>query len=40
MRKYNFSANLVHNVEKLYDKATSAVQMTGSTGEWFRTKLE
>ena len=37
MRKYNISANLVHTFEKLYDKATSAVQMKGSMGVWFRS---
>ena len=36
MRKYNISANLVRTIEQLYDKATSAVQMNGSIGEWFR----
>ena len=40
MRKYNISANLVHTIEQLYDKATSAVQMNGSIGEWFRTTVE
>ena len=35
--KYNISANLVRTTEQLYDKATSAVQMNGSIGEWFRT---
>ena len=35
--KYNISANLVRTIEQLYDKATSAVQMNGSIGEWFRT---
>ena len=39
MRKYNISANLVHTTEQLYDKATSAVQMNGSIGEWFRTTV-
>ena len=39
MRKYNISANLVRIIEQLYDKATSAVQMNGSIGEWFRTTL-
>ena len=39
MRNYNFSANLVCTVEQLYDKATSAVQMNGSIGEWFRTTV-
>ena len=40
MRKYNISANLVRITEKLYDKATGAVQMNGSIGEWFRTTVE
>ena len=37
MRKYNISANLVRPILQLFDKATSAVQMNGSIGEWFRT---
>ena len=37
MKTYNISANLVRTIEQLYDKATSAVQMNGSIGEWFRT---
>ena len=39
MRKYNISANLVRLIEQLYDKATSAVQMNNSIGEWFRTTV-
>ena len=39
MRKYNINANLVHTIEQLYDKATSAVQMNGIIGEWFRTTV-
>ena len=39
MRKYNISANLVRTIEQLYDKATSAVQMNSSVGEWFRTTV-
>ena len=39
MRKYNISANLVRTIQQLYDKATSAVQMNGSIGEWFRTTV-
>ena len=31
--------NLVRTIEKLYDKTTSAVQMNGSMGEWFRTTV-
>ena len=38
-RKYNISANLVHTIEQLYNKATSAVQVNGSIGEWFRTTV-
>ena len=37
---YNINANLVHTIEQLCDKATSAVQMNNSTGEWFKTKAE
>ena len=37
--KYNISADLVCTIEQLYDKAISAVQMNGSTGEWFRTTV-
>ena len=36
MRKYNISANLVRTIDQPYGKATSAVQMNGSIGEWFR----
>ena len=39
MQKYNISANLVRTIEHLYGKATSAVQMNGSIGEWFRTTV-
>ena len=39
LRKYNINANLVRTTEQLYDKATSAVQMNGSTGDWFRTTI-
>ena len=39
MRKYNISANLVCTIEQLYDKATSAVQMNGTIGEWFITTV-
>ena len=39
MGKYNISANLVLTTEQLYDKATSAVQMNDSIGEWFRTTV-
>ena len=39
MRTYNISVNLVRTIEQLYDKATRAVQMNGSIGEWFRTTV-
>ena len=39
MWKYNISANLVRTIEQLYDRATCAVQMNGSIGEWFRTTV-
>ena len=39
MRKYDISANLVRTIEQLYDKATRAVQMNGSIGEWFKTTV-
>ena len=39
MQKYNISANLFRTMEQLYDKATSAAQMNGSIGEWFRTTV-
>ena len=39
MRKYNINANRVSTTEQLYEKATSAVQMNGSIGEWFRTTV-
>ncbi|MEW8547767.1 MAG: reverse transcriptase domain-containing protein [Candidatus Thiodiazotropha sp.] len=37
MRKYNINANLVRAIKHLYDKALSAIQLNGNTGEWFRT---
>ena len=40
MPKYNINASLVRTIEQLHDKATSAVQMNGSIGEWFRTKWQ
>ena len=36
MQKYNISANLVRTTVHLCDKATSAVQINGSIGEWFK----
>ena len=39
MRKYNINVNLVSAIEHLYNTAISALQMNGSTGEWFRTTI-
>jgi len=39
MRKYNINANLVNVIEQLYNKASSAVLINGSKGEWFRTTV-
>ena len=39
MQKYTISANLVCTIEQLYENATSAVQMNGSIGEWFRATV-
>ena len=39
MRKYNINASTIRTIEKLYDKAQSAVLFNGSTGEWFRTTV-
>ena len=39
MRKYNIKPNLVRTIGQLYDKATSAVQMNGGIGAWFRTTV-
>ena len=39
MRENNISANLIRTMEQHCDKATSAAQINGSTGEWFRTTV-
>ena len=39
MLKYKIAANLVRTLEQLYSKATSAIQMNGSTREWSRTTI-
>ena len=39
MRKYNIGVNLVRAIEHPYDKATSAVLINGTLGEWFRTTI-
>ena len=40
MLRYNISATLVCTIEKLYGRATSAIQINRSIGEWFRTSVE
>ena len=40
LRKHNISANLTRAIEHPYDKALSAIQMNGNTGEWFEQQLE
>ena len=40
MQKSNTSANLVRIIKLFYDKATSAVQMNVSMGEWLRKTVE
>ena len=40
MRKYSIGANLLRTIEQLYDKASSAVQMNSSIGEWLKTTVE
>ena len=39
MRKNNINANIIRDIENLYDKAQSAVLFNGSTGDWFRTTV-
>ena len=39
MWKYNINAKLFGSIDHLYDKSIGAVQMNGSTGEWFRTTV-
>lgn len=39
MRRYNMGQNLIQTIKKLYEKATSAVFVLGSMGEWFHTSV-
>ena len=36
-KKYNISDNLIRVIKNLYNKATSAVLLNSSIGDWFRT---
>ena len=37
MKKYNISTNLIQVIKKPYNKATSAVLVNSSRGDWFQT---
>ena len=39
MNHYNINANLIHTIQSLYNKASSAVYLNGEVGEWFRTTV-
>ena len=39
MRHFNINANLIRMIQDLYDKATSAVYLNNSIGDWFRTTV-
>ena len=39
MKNYNFSTNLIRVIKNLYDRATSAVLLNSSIGDWFRTTV-
>ena len=39
MKKYNISTNLIQVIKNLYNKATSAILINGSVGDWFRTTV-
>ena len=39
MRHYNINANLIRMMQNLYDKATSAIYLNNSTGDWFGTTV-
>ena len=39
MKHFNINANLIRMIQNLYDKATSAVYLNNSIGDWFRTTV-
>ena len=39
MRLYNINNNLIRTIERLYNKATSAVYRDNYIGKWFRTTI-
>ena len=40
MKKCNISTNLIQVIKNLYGKATSAVLVNSSIGDWFEQQLE
>ena len=39
MRHFNINANLIRMIQNLYEKATCAVYLNNSIGDWFRTTI-
>ena len=39
MKKYHIGRNLIHVIEQLYTKASSAVLLDSTAGEWFHTTV-
>ena len=39
MKKYNISTNLIQVIKNLYNKATYAILLNSSIGDWFRTTV-
>ena len=39
MRQYNIGNNLIHVIQRLYERATSAVFINGNIGDWFHTTV-
>ena len=39
MKKYNTSANLIRVIKNFYDKATGAILLSSSLGDWFQTTV-
>ena len=39
MEKYNIGTNLIQVIKNFYSKATNAVLLNSSIGDWFRTKV-
>ena len=39
MKHFNINANLIRMIQNLHEKATSAVYLNNSIGDWFRTTV-